>query len=155
MRPESGSQIARNWSQIGKMTITSQFSNMTSSSIFLTLFCLSCQVCYWSKFHVNIITGSGVMTIFFYNWLSRNPEIRNTPIWVLPNIWRLGQFRDAKFDTNVSNKMLLGCCKIPGFLLPFLSYKRKTNEWGGGFTPCPTPSTLGLKGSFIKSIGSS
>ena len=26
----------------------------------------------WSKFHVNIITGSGVMTFFFYKGLTRN-----------------------------------------------------------------------------------
>ena len=33
---------------------------------------------YWSKFHVNIIAGfAGVMTIFFYKGLIRNPEIRN------------------------------------------------------------------------------
>ena len=35
---------------------------------------------YWSKFHVNVITGSGVMTIFFYKGLTRNPENRNTPV---------------------------------------------------------------------------
>ena len=27
------------------------------------------------------------MTIFFYKRLARNPEIGNTPNWVLPNIW--------------------------------------------------------------------
>ena len=45
---------------------------------------------YWSKFHVNIITGSGIMTIFFYKGLTRNSEIGNTHVWVFPNIWRLG-----------------------------------------------------------------
>ena len=45
---------------------------------------------YWPKFYVNIITGSGVVTIFFYKELSRIPEIGNTLAWVLPNIWRLG-----------------------------------------------------------------
>ena len=35
---------------------------------------------YWSKFHLNIITGSGVMTIYFYKGLTRNPEIGNTPV---------------------------------------------------------------------------
>ena len=35
---------------------------------------------YWSKFHVNIITGPGIMTIFFYKGLARNPEIGNTPV---------------------------------------------------------------------------
>ena len=33
---------------------------------------------YWSKFHVNIITGSGAMTIFIYKGLTRNLEIINT-----------------------------------------------------------------------------
>ena len=35
---------------------------------------------YWSIFHVNLITGSGVMTIFVYQGLTRNPEIGNTPV---------------------------------------------------------------------------
>ena len=38
---------------------------------------------------VNIITGSGIMAIFFYKGLTRNSEIGNTTVWVLPNIWRL------------------------------------------------------------------
>lgn len=36
-----------------------------------------------------------------------NLEIGNTPAWVLPNIWRLGQVRDTKLGTNVSNEILL------------------------------------------------
>ena len=32
----------------------------------------------WSKFHLNIITGSGVMTTYFYKGLTRNVEIGNT-----------------------------------------------------------------------------
>ena len=72
---------------------------------------------YWSKFHVNIITGPGVMTIFFYKGLTRNPEIGNTPIWVLPNIWRLGWIRDTKFGTNISNEMLLNAAKCQGYSL--------------------------------------
>ena len=39
---------------------------------------------YWSKFHVSIITGSIVITIFVYKGLTRNPEIRNTPSQVCP-----------------------------------------------------------------------
>ena len=54
---------------------------------------------YWSTFHVNIITGSGIMTIFFYKELTRNPEIGNNPVWVLPNFWRLGQVMSTKFGT--------------------------------------------------------
>ena len=45
---------------IGKKTMKSQLNDMTSSSIFLTLPCCSC----WSKFHVNIMIVSGVMTNF-------------------------------------------------------------------------------------------
>ena len=55
------------------------------------------------------------MAIFFYSGLTRNPEIGNTPVWVLPNIWRLGQVRNIKFDTNVSNKMLLNAAKCQGY----------------------------------------
>ena len=53
---------------------------------------------YWFKFH-------------FYKRLTRNLEITNTPVWVLPNTWRLGQVRDTKFGTNVSNKSLLNAAK--------------------------------------------
>ena len=57
------------------------------------------------------MTGSGFMTIFIYKGLSRNPEIGNTLVCVLHNIWRLGQVRDTKFGTNFSNKMLLNAAK--------------------------------------------
>ena len=56
---------------------------------------------YWSNFHVNIITGSGVITIFFYKGLTRNPEIGNTPVWVLPNNCWLDWVRDTKFGTKL------------------------------------------------------
>ena len=65
-----------------------------------------------SKFHVNIITGSGVKTILFYKGLTRNPEIGNTPVWVLPDMCRLGQVRDTKFRPNNSNEMLLNTAKF-------------------------------------------
>ena len=68
---------------------------------------------YWPKFHV--ITGSGIITILFYKGLTRNPEIGNTPVWVLSNIWRLRQVMDTKFDTNVSNKILLNAAKFQGY----------------------------------------
>ena len=70
---------------------------------------------YWSTFHVSIITGSGIMTIFFYKGLTRNPEIGNTLVWVLPNIWRLGWVRDTKFGTNISNEMLVNVAECQGY----------------------------------------
>ena len=61
------------------------------------------------------MTGSGIMTNFVYKVLTRNPETRNTPVWVLPNIWRLGGVRDTKFGTNVSNKKLLNAAKCQSY----------------------------------------
>ena len=96
------------------MAMTSQFPDIT---FFWSCLVFPVQFSYWLNFHVNIITGSGVMTISFYKGLSRNPDIRNTPFWVLLNIWRLGRVRNTKFGTNVSNKMLLNDakCQVYGF----------------------------------------
>ena len=116
LRPESGFQIAPNWLKIKKMTMTSQFSDITSPFFF-------CFFWRWSKFHVNIITGSAIMTIFFSKGLTRNLEIGNPPVWVLHNIWRLGQVRYTKFGTSISNKKLLNAAKCQGYsFYRFLSY---------------------------------
>ena len=93
------------------MVITSQFSDMTSTSIFWRCFISLVKFSYWFKFLVNIITGSGVMTISFYKALTRNLEIGNAPVWGLSNIWRLARVRNTKFGTNVSNKILLNAAK--------------------------------------------
>ena len=89
---------------------------------------------YWNKFHFNIITGSGVMTIFFYKGLIRNLQIWNTPVWVLPNIWRLGQVRNTKYGTNVSNEMLLNAAKCQGcsFYRFWYIMGETTGKWGRG-----------------------
>ena len=55
------------------------------------------------------------MKIFFYKGLTRDLEIGNTTIRVLPNIWRLRRVRDIKFGTNVSNEMLLNAAKCQGY----------------------------------------
>ena len=88
----------------------------TSSSIFLKLLSISLvKFSYWSKFLVNIITGSGVMAILIYKEL-KSQIIGNIPIWVLPNNWRLKQVRNTKFGTNVSKKMLLNAAKCQGYI---------------------------------------
>ena len=43
------------------------------------------------------------MSIFFYKGLTRNPEIGNTLVSVLPNIWRLAGVRDTKFGKKFFN----------------------------------------------------
>ena len=72
----------------------------------------------WSFFNsvvfpllIQVITGSGTMTIFISKGLTRNPKIGNTPVCVLP---KLGRVRETKFDTNVSNRMLLNAAKCQG-----------------------------------------
>ena len=73
---------------------------------------------FWS-----FITGSGVMTIFFYKGLTINLEIKNTPHLSFAQYMETDQVRDTKFGTNVSNEMLLNAAKCQGLLLlPFLSY---------------------------------
>ena len=52
---------------------------------------------YWFKFYINIITDSGVTTIYFYKRLTRT----------LTDIWTLGRIMDTKFGTDVSNKLFL------------------------------------------------
>ena len=55
------------------------------------------------------------MSISFYKGLIRNPKIGNNPIWVFPSIWKLGQVRNKKFGTNVSNKILLNAAKCQSY----------------------------------------
>ena len=89
----------------------------------------------------------------------RNLKIGNTPIWVLLNIWRLGQIRDTKFGTNVFNEMLLNAAKYQGYsFYCFWVFKGKPT---GGLKlphpqPHPTPLRLGLKISVwnFKTFGS-
>ena len=118
------------------MRMTSQFADRRHSLFFLLCFVALVKFSYWSKFHVNITTASGVVTIFFRKGLVRNPEIGNTPVWVLPNIWRLGQVRDIKFGTNISNEMFLdgAKCLVYSFYR-FWVIKRKPTEGDGGFIP--------------------
>ena len=79
---------------------------------------------HWSNFHVSIITGSAVMTIFFSRGLARNPEVGNTPSefclisgdWI-PNYKY--QVTDTKFGTNISNEMLLNAAKCQNSSLSF------------------------------------
>ena len=63
--------------------------------------------------------------------LTRNLEIGNTLVWVLPNIWRLESVKNTKFGTNVSNKMLLNAAKTQGYsFYRFWVIKRKPGVRG-------------------------
>ena len=59
---------------------------------------------FWSKFYVKVTSSSGVLTIFFYKGLTRNPEITSKPVWDLFKVFNLEQVRTTKCDTYVSNQ---------------------------------------------------
>ena len=103
IQPPDCSKLAKNPKNDNDVTI---FRHDVKFNFFLSCFVSLVKFSYWSKFHVNIITGSGIMAIFFNKGLTRDPEIGNTPVWVLPNIWRLGRVMHTAFGKNVSNRML-------------------------------------------------
>ena len=47
--------------------------------------------------------------------MTKGPEIEDTPVWVLPNKFRLGWVPNTKFGTDVSNKMLLNTEKFQSY----------------------------------------
>ena len=140
IRPPDCSKLAKNPKNDNDVTI---FRHDVNVKFFWRCFVSLVKFSYWSKFHVNIIAGSGIMTIFFYKGLTRNPKIGNTPVWVF-NIWRLGRVMDIKFGTNVSNKMLLNAAKFQGYsFCRFWVIKGKPT--GGGVKLPTFPPRLGLK----------
>ena len=126
--------------------MTSQFTYMTmrwSSNFFWRLFVSLLKFSHWSKFHINIITASGVMTNYFYQGLTTNLEIGNTPVWILPNIWRLGWVRDTKSGTDVSKEMLLNAENRGVTTSTVPELLREKQQEGGGRVKLP-PSSLRL-----------
>ena len=120
----------------------------------IILFFLSSLVTEPSFMSISIVTGSGVMTISFYKGLTRDLEIGNTPAWVLPNIWGLGQVRNTKFGMSVSNKMLLNAAKCQGYsFYRFWVIKEKPTGRGEGITPHNTQIRVKMcQKSFLKSL---
>ena len=122
--PESGLRIGPNWSKIEKMTMKSQFYDMTLTSTFFDVFLFRFS---------SLVTG-----LSFISRLIRNPEIRNTLVLFLLNIWRLGRVMDKKFGTNVSNRMLLNAAKYQDYsFYPFWVIKGKSIEESN--YPLPQP----------------
>ena len=132
--------------------MTSKFPGRTSSSIFLLFFFFV----FFLFLLLSLVTGPSFISIsllvlklwqfyFMRNW--PNLEIGDTPTWVLPNIWWLGQGRDTKFGTNVSNKMLRNSAKCQGYsLYHFWVIKWKPTIGGGRVKlPPPPPTQIRVK----------
>ena len=88
------------------MTNMSHFTEMTSSSNFfdVIMFLL-----------LSLVTGPSFMSRNWDKRLTRNPEIGNAFVWVLRNIWRLGQVKGTKFGVDVFFEMLLNVAKWQGY----------------------------------------
>ena len=95
--------------------MTPQFPNITSSSnLFdVAVFLLSILVTGPSSISISLLVLE--LGQYIYKGLTRNLEVRNTPVWFLPINWRLGKVRDTKFGTNVFNKMLSNAPKCQGY----------------------------------------
>ena len=111
IRVPDGCKFAINWKTHNDVTISQHDVIGKIWRLHVSLVNFS----YWSQVHVNIINGSGIMTILVYKELTRSLEIGNTPVWVLPNIWRLNRVKDAKFGTHCSNKKLWNAAKCQAY----------------------------------------
>ena len=142
IQPPDCSKLAKNPRNDNGVTIFQHDVNVNFFFFFWRCFVSLVTFSYWSKFHVNFITGSGIMTIFFYKGLTRDLEIGNTPIWALPNIWRLGWLTDTKFGMNFSNRILLKAAKLKGysFYCFWVIKGQSTGGGGGGGKINPTPT---------------
>ena len=94
---------------------------------------------YWSKFYVNLITGSEIMIIFFYKGLTKKPEIGSTKF--SHNILTLGRVKNTKFGTDVSNEILLNAEKYRFYHIWVI--KENHQGWVGKIN-----QRLGLKKNF-------
>ena len=135
IRSPDCSKLAKNPKNVNGVTISRH--DVIVKIFWRVLFLLS-FFSYWSKFYVNIVIGSGIITIFFYKGLTRIPEIGITPFWGLPNISRLGRVMDTKFGTNVS--------KFQGY--SFYRFGIIKEKQPVILPPPPTPR-LGLKSKLV------
>ena len=135
--------------EIRKMTMTSQFADMTSSSIFsdVVLILLSSLVAASSYMSISLLVLE--LWIFFYKRLNRNPEIRNTPVWVLPIIWKPGELGVP----NLARMFLIKCsymmqnAKVTAFTV--IAILRENLQ---GYQPPTRLSTLSAKLSANKTF---
>ena len=80
------------------------------------------------------------MTISFYKGLTRNPEIGNTPVWVLPIIWSWGKLEIS----NLAQTSLIKCYWMLQNARVFWVIKGKPTE-GGGDKITPTQIRVKIK----------
>ena len=118
--PESSLWTAPNWPKIPKMTMTSQFADMTSTSNFFDIFLFLLSSLVTGPSFMSI--SSLVLELWQFSFIRDWPEIRKS-VWVLSNIGRLGRVMDTKLGTNVIDRMLLNTAKY------FNNFQRNFSKW--------------------------
>ena len=137
------SKLAINWKNINDVTI---FRHDVIVKFFWRCFTSLVKFSYWYEFHVNFITGSGVMTISFNMRLTRNLEIPPSEFCPISGDWDEVGIPNLAFGTSLSNKMLLNAAKCQRYSFHrFWVIKGKPIGRGGGdYTSSPSPLRLGL-----------
>ena len=130
--------------------MTSQFSEMMSSftdAVYWLCFVFLVNLSYWPNFHVNIITGSGVVTIFFYKGLTRNLENGNTPFEFCPISGDWGELGVPNLARTSPIKCywILQSARVTPFTVSELLRKNQQ-----GVKLLPSPPRLGLIGIVSK-----
>ena len=143
--PQSGLRTAPNWPKIRKMSMTSQFSDMTSTlNFFEVVLSLLSSLVTGPRF---MSISSLVLELWQFSFVRDWPEIRKLeipPVWVLLNLWRLGRAMDTKIGTNVSNRMLLHVAKFQSYSF-YRFWVIKGKPTGGvKLPPPPLPPRLEL-----------
>ena len=121
------------------------FLNMMSlsSMVNVVLFPLSS---FLSKFHFNIITGSGViMTSFVYKALTRYLEYGNTRLWIFPYNWALKWASNRQFSANISNKKLLNAVKVHGYSFYHFWVIKGKRTVGYNYSPTRTSELINFR----------
>ena len=138
----NSSKLAINWKNDNDVTI---FWHEVNIKLFWR--CLVCLVKFscWPKFHVNLITGSGVVAIFFYKGLTRNPEIGKPPSNFCPisGDWnKLGILNLARMSLIKFYWMLLNASAAACTVSELL---RENQQRGGGGKIALSPSQIRVK----------
>ena len=150
IRPPDCSKLAKNPKNDNDVTI---FRHDVNVKFFWRCFVSLVKFSYWSKFHVNIITGSGVMTIFFYKGLTGNPEseIPSSEFCPISGDWgELG-------IPNLARMSLIKCywmlqnSRVTAFTV--LELLRENQLGGGKITPPPHPTQIRVNRNPVVSIG--
>ena len=141
MRPESGFWIVSNWPEIEKITMTSQFLDMTSSSNFLTFFLFLLSSLDTSPSFMLI--SSLVPELWQFSFIRDWPEIWKLEI-PLSEFYPISGDRGKLKIPNLARMSLTKCywmlqnCRVTAFTVSELL---RENQQGGDKITSPT---LGL-----------